>query len=725
MSVAVARAGPSAASRLGSVLRRIPFTLSVVGIMLLLGVVTQTLWNPLKDRELFENVAYGYIPLQIGHVWTVVSGSLYALEPVQYLPVAGGFLIVVGFAETMIGTGRVAVAAISSQVVGVVGAAAALWLVGALLPDYFWAQSRVVDLDVGFSAGMFGSLAAATAVIRRPWAGRLRILLVAFGIVMFLYFGLLWDLEHLIAIVFGLLLGPFLFGRRPRLAFPRMSRREWRIIAAWALVASVLVRLGLYLDPFDGPLGASVHNDSPAFLIIITVVCLVLANELRRGKRVAWWFSIAYLAVIGVGLIGALIDLLVEASSSPIGLLGDFLPSLAVEMFIWVVLAGILLLGRGAFASPTRRRLRRSGGGSQDARTFAIQTLRANGGTMLSWMTTWDANQWYFPSTRPAHQGDRGLDFDGAGSYVAYQLHQGCAVGLTDPIAATPELRLAVLDSYVDYWEGIGRVPCLFSVTQQTADWALARGWQAVVVAQEAIIDLPTLEFKGKPWQDIRTALNRAGKEGVQFVSGPLGGMPRGIQSQVRAISEDWVGGKSLPEMGFTLGGIDEALDPAVRVGLAIDSERTVHGVTSWLPVFSAGGGISAWTLDVMRRLPDGFRPTTEFMIASACLEFQQEGADSVSLSGAPLAHGPGAGDGTALESLLDWMGSAMEPLYGFRSLETFKQKFRPRDNPLYLVFRDESELPRIGLALTKAYLPGASWWNLAAAGLRATKEVQ
>src|SRR5512133_3687079 len=59
----------------------------------------------------------------------------------------------------------------------------------------------------------------------------------------------------------------------------------------------------------------------------------------------------------------------------------------------------------------------------------------------------------------------------------------------------------------------------------------------------------------------------------------------------------------------FTLGGVEEALDPAVRVGLAVDRHGTVHGVTSWLPIYGPGATIRGWTLDVMRRLPDGFRP--------------------------------------------------------------------------------------------------------------------
>src|SRR6188474_3528491 len=71
----------------GAALRRFPFTLTVVGILLLLGVVTQSLWDPLQDRALFPYVAYGLPSLEAGRLWTPVTGSFFALVPAQYIPV--------------------------------------------------------------------------------------------------------------------------------------------------------------------------------------------------------------------------------------------------------------------------------------------------------------------------------------------------------------------------------------------------------------------------------------------------------------------------------------------------------------------------------------------------------------------------------------------------------------------------------------------------------------
>ncbi len=60
------------------------------------------------------------------------------------------------------------------------------------------------------------------------------------------------------------------------------------------------------------------------------------------------------------------------------------------------------------------------------------------------------------------------------------------------------------------------------------------------------------------------------------------------------------------------------------------------------------------------------------------------------------------------LDRVLDQLGALLEPYYGFRSLHQFKAKFRPRHEPMYLVYRDEGDLPRVGLGIGRAYLPDA-----------------
>jgi lysylphosphatidylglycerol synthetase-like protein (DUF2156 family) len=141
---------------------------------------------------------------------------------------------------------------------------------------------------------------------------------------------------------------------------------------------------------------------------------------------------------------------------------------------------------------------------------------------------------------------------------------------------------------------------------------------------------------------------------------------------------------------------------------VAVDTDRTVHGVTSWMPVHR-DGAIVGWTLDFMRRRsgPDAFRGVSEFLVASAARDLQEEGAQFLSLSGSPLAREDrGSGDARRLERVLDGLGAALEPIYGFRSLHAFKAKFQPEYAPLHLCYPDPAALPSIGLAIGRAYVP-------------------
>ena len=348
-------------------------------------------------------------------------------------------------------------------------------------------------------------------------------------------------------------------------------------------------------------------------LILASCCRSVLAEGLRRGRRLACHHG--HYGHRVPRLLGVVTVIAATTGTTDTRYDIDSLGASIADALLWltqlVLVAGRSARPRGAISDV---------GDSGHRDTERRAALLASGGR-LSWMTTWDANEWYVEPDRPG--------------YVAYQTHAGVAVGLCDPIAIDAAGRRAMGLAFIDHVQGRGLLPCLFSVTGEVCEWVRLDGWRTVEVAVEAVIDLPDLQFKGKAWQDVRSALNRASKEGVTFELGALHDMPASRIAQVRTISEQWVGDKGLPEMGFTLGGVDEALDPAVRVGLAVDGHGTVHGVTSWLPIYGPGATIRGWTLDVMRRLPDGFRPVMEFLIASSCVAFREEGALLVSLSGA------------------------------------------------------------------------------------------
>jgi lysylphosphatidylglycerol synthetase-like protein (DUF2156 family) len=356
-------------------------------------------------------------------------------------------------------------------------------------------------------------------------------------------------------------------------------------------------------------------------------------------------------------------------------------------LYVWVfLLFWIVVLGALAAFFLHTRTYREAHAGD---RARAILT---RGGSTLSYMSTWPGNQyWFSPDGRAA---------------VAYRAIGAVAVTVGGPYGDPAALDSAITE-FARFCEYRGLQPCLYSVTAQARAVTQRLGWKSVQIAEDTLLPLEHLQFTGKKWQDVRTALNKAAKEGItaQWQSYPQA--PPDLAAQIRQISQTWMADKGLPEMGFTLGGLDELNDPDIRCLIAVGADGTVHGITSWMPVYARGRPVG-WTLDFMRRNtePGTLRGVMEFLIATAAAAFREEGAHFVSLSGAPLARLDRGERPTVLQRLLDKIANTMEPVYGFRSLLHFKAKFQPLYQPLYLAYPDPAALGSIAAAIGRAYLP-------------------
>lgn len=686
---------------LSAAVRRIPFTLAVAGAILALGLVTGSLWSPLESKDWLSDVAYGPQALAEGRWWTLLTGPFFALAPWQYPVVVGFFVLLSGLAEWRLGTRVAALCVVVGQLVGVT--VGCLSVRALATTDWVWAREIADDLDLGFSAGGMFAAMVASAGLRRPWRGRVRGALLAYTLTSLTFLGFLYDVEHLVAVVAGLLAGPWVVGRRPvpvrGLLRPALTRQDLRLGAAGFFWLSAVVTLIAQLSDREGPFGR-VGGDPQSWWWVLVLVAtdLVIAQGLGRGRRTWWRVAVVLTGLTWLGEVVTIGFVLAgQVDSSGLLWLSVVLDSTGLGILVW---------GRHAFRNPGRRGLRtasprRIGALPTDAHRQRARDLLVGHGSAnrLSWMTTWPQNSWWFGST------------DGA---VAYRLTSGVAIGLCDPIAGSAA-PTTVADEFVAAVREGGATPCLFSSSPDLAAWARDRGWMAVQVAEEAIIDLPELAFRGKKWQDVRSAFNQAEKNGIGVSLYRLADAPRSIRVQVAAICDEWVHEKSLPEMGFTLGGLEEAADPDVWIAVAVDPDMTVHGVTSWMPIHGPGGGVVGWTLDLMRRLPGGFRYAMELLIAGSCLQFQEQGYAVVSLSGAPLANAreDESADRGVVDTMLDRMGEMLEPYYGFRSLQAFKAKFQPRYEPLYLLVEDEGMLPFAGLAIGRAYLADATLGQL------------
>ena len=310
--------------------------------------------------------------------------------------------------------------------------------------------------------------------------------------------------------------------------------------------------------------------------------------------------------------------------------------------------------------------------------------LQRNGGGTLGFMATWPGNAYWFS--------------DDGDSAVAYRVINGIAITTSDPICA-PENADRVIREFAAFCDASSWVPVFYSVHPQYLPVFEELGWQHMSVGEETLVRTTELELTGKPWQKVRQALNRGIKEGMTTVWTSWDELPRATVVEINAISEEWVSEKELPEMGFTLGGMEQLKDRDVRLMLAVGPDGRIQAVTSWLPVYR-DGEVIGWTIDFMRRADHSMNGIMEFLIASAALHMKETGAEVLSLSGAPLAAKPLAPgeeppEPTAMTRLLEFLAGTLEPAYGFSSLFRFKAKFNPDYETISMAYPTRSPCRR------------------------------
>ncbi len=746
--------------RILKLIRRIPFTLLLTATILVVTAKTGTLIHPISPAQLLEWGFGGAHPAIV----RLLLAPFQILRPVMALSLIPTVLVFVGMCEWRLRTVRTIVIYLIAHVVGYVGDAGLLRGLADL--GSAWAKGLVLQRDVGASNGAMGALGALLVFMPRT-TRRIGIALVTvYLVVAFAGDAHIWDVSHLISFVTGIVLGAFFFWRDEQV-WPELQRDfhldriERRRIVAWIAMTIGIVDV---LTPFAVPdhpgfarIASVMPIDDPHWprhlLLALGATLMMVSPALGRGRRSAWVLSLVLLVastivqwqegepgvehVLSIMLIGALlvwrrefrapgdpptvraglraligsaVALVVYTTLGYLVLRERFVPRFDVSSAFhetisrllfappaphtrhwgaarWF-LASIPVVGWGGFGLALARLTR---GAIAPTRTLADSErarsiLETHGRTGTSYMTLWPGNSIFFASE----------------SYVAYRVNDHTAVALGDPVG--PEDRMKdVVAAFAAFADSRGWNPVFFSTANANRLMYEAMGFRTLQVGEDAWIPLSSLEFSGKEWQDVRTALNRARRDGLRFEMHSGGEVPPEIRRQLDGVGREWISGKDIPEIGFTLGRTEDVDDPNVEVAVAVDANGVVQAFADWLPVFAR----NAWVLDLMRRRETAMPGAMEFLIASSLVTFREHGYEAASLAVAPLADIDRDEDAPLLLRVLGRIYDRANAYYHFKSLFAFKSKFKPVWEPVYLAHRDLAGVPGLTMAILRAYVPG------------------
>jgi lysylphosphatidylglycerol synthetase-like protein (DUF2156 family) len=302
---------------------------------------------------------------------------------------------------------------------------------------------------------------------------------------------------------------------------------------------------------------------------------------------------------------------------------------------------------------------------------------------------------------------DKQYFFTGNGeAAVPYVVSGKLAVTLAGPIGPAEE-RAAAITEFALYCRHRDWRPVFYGINDEMLKEYEQAGLGVFKVSEEAWLRADQFTLKGGEFQNLRTACNAARKRGLVFRwYDAAAGIDLKLEEQLAEISRDWLEGKRTGEMAFDMGAFSEESIRRLGAAVALDPEGRALAFATWR-AFAQGRGRC---LDLMRSRPSA-RNVMDFVLVESILRFKAMGVRDVSLGGAPLANAdPGSIAPLGEEKAVRFLFENLNRVYGYKSLFEFKRKYRPEWRGRYIAYHRGLHLPLVGLAVVRVHAPSGLW---------------
>jgi len=271
--------------------------------------------------------------------------------------------------------------------------------------------------------------------------------------------------------------------------------------------------------------------------------------------------------------------------------------------------------------------------------------------------------------------------------FIAYQLSAGVIVVGGDPVCEPKDAPVLIADFLA---EMKSRQVCAYQVSPEMLQAFRANGFGDVQIGKEAVFDLKQFSLAGGAMELVRAATNKARREGVVVIEhDPFAAGAAQVNSEIEAISAEWLIEKGNREMGFLLGGLDlhKRTDKRYFIARSGKGLGRIEGFIVCEPIFARRG----YYLDVTRRRRDAVRGTMELLTAEIFSRLGSEGYEIASMGLAPLANldDPDLSNHPRLAGLMRFIYERVSRTYDFKQLYRYKAKYHPHAwESRYLCFR-------------------------------------
>ncbi|MGE6821139.1 bifunctional lysylphosphatidylglycerol flippase/synthetase MprF [Pseudomonas soli] len=314
------------------------------------------------------------------------------------------------------------------------------------------------------------------------------------------------------------------------------------------------------------------------------------------------------------------------------------------------------------------------------------------------------ANRILLASDQPdgglALTGDKALLFHpNDNAFLMYARRGRSLVALYDPIGPAQE-RAEMIWQFRDLCDLHHARPVFYQVRAENLPFYMDIGLTAIKLGEEARVDLRRFDIdaKGKEMKDLRYTWNRGGRDGLALEIHEPGHAPL---EALKEISDAWLSGKNVREKGFSLGRFSPEYLQHFRIALIRFQGRPV-AFANLLETHSN----ELASLDLMRAHPEAPKLTMEFMMVGLILHYKSHDYGRFSLGMVPLSGLQPRRGAPLTQRLGSMVFQRGEQLYNFQGLRRFKDKFQPDWEPRYMAVPAGLD-PLVALADTAALIAG------------------
>ncbi|WMN19053.1 MULTISPECIES: bifunctional lysylphosphatidylglycerol flippase/synthetase MprF [Pseudomonas] len=296
--------------------------------------------------------------------------------------------------------------------------------------------------------------------------------------------------------------------------------------------------------------------------------------------------------------------------------------------------------------------------------------------------------------------GDKALLFHpNDDAFLMYARRGRSLVALYDPIGPTQQ-RAEMIWQFRDLCDVHHARPVFYQVRAENLPYYMDIGLTAIKLGEEARVDLKRfdLEAKGKEMKDLRYTWNRGTRDGLSLEIHEPGQAP---MDELKVISDAWLTGKNVREKGFSLGRFSDDYLKYFRIAIIRFEGRPV-AFANLLETYSH----DLASLDLMRAHPDAPKLTMEFMMVGLIQHYKNHGYARFSLGMVPLSGLQPRRGAPLTQRLGSMVFRRGEQLYNFQGLRRFKDKFQPDWEPRYMAVPAGLD-PLVALADTAALIAG------------------